>query len=79
MLLVLPDTAAPDAAPHPQHHEIRHLDSILKLHNLRLIQWVPSERAEAGYTDPLNWIDLFKRIQNAGCRMDNRPLPAKAA
>jgi hypothetical protein len=50
--------------------QIRHLDSILKLHNMRLIQWVPATKAnDPGYGDPLNWVDLFKRIQNAGCRV----------
>ena len=48
--------------------EIRHLDSILNLDKMNLIQWVPSTRFENSfYQDPLNWIGLFKRIQSAGC------------
>jgi len=50
--------------------QIKHLDSILKLHNIKLIQWVPATKAnDPNYVDPLNWIGLFKRIQNAGCRV----------
>jgi len=41
--------------------EIRHLDSLFRLDKLQMIQWVPNRNH-----DPLNWIDLFKRIQNAG-------------
>lgn len=47
--------------------EIKHLDTLLKIDKLRLIQWVPSEQAGCPeYKDPMNWIDLFKRIQSAG-------------
>ena len=41
--------------------EIKHLDSILRLEKLQMIQWVPNRKF-----DPLNWIDLFRRIQNSG-------------
>jgi hypothetical protein len=47
--------------------EIKHLDSLFRLEKLRMIQWVPSQRLnDPYYTDPLNWIDLIKRIQNTG-------------
>ena len=47
--------------------EIKHLDSLFKLDKIRMIQWVPSTLpGEPSYSDPLNWIDLFKRIQNSG-------------
>jgi len=47
--------------------QIRHLDILLSIEKLKLIQWVPSERAnQTGYKDPMNWLSLFKRIQEAG-------------
>lgn len=47
--------------------QIRHLDILLAIEKLKLIQWVPSARVgNPTYGDPLNWIDLFKKIQNAG-------------
>ena len=49
--------------------EIMHLDSLLRIDKLHMIQWVPSTKAAAPeYTDPMNWIDLFRRIQDAGRR-----------
>ena len=50
--------------------EIKHLDSLLRIDKIHMIQWVPSQRvADPDYGNPLNWIDLFKRIQNAGKRV----------
>lgn len=47
--------------------QIRHLDTLLSIEKLRLIQWVPSSRAnQPQYGDPMNWLGLFKRIQDAG-------------
>lgn len=47
--------------------QIRHLDMLLAMEKIKVIQWVPSERVnQPDYRDPMNWIDLFKRIQNAG-------------
>ena len=47
--------------------EIRHLDLILKLDKVDMIQWVPTTRAgDPGYLDPLNWVGLIRRIQDAG-------------
>ena len=43
--------------------QIRHLDSLFRLEKIRMIQWVP---AKPDNVDPLNCIDLFKRIQNTG-------------
>jgi len=61
-----------DGLDHGMYHldgeeEIKHLDSLLKIDKLHMIQWVPSTRVnESSYSNPMNWIDLFKRIQNAG-------------
>jgi len=47
--------------------QIRHLDELLKIEKLHLIQWQPGTRMnDPGHRDPLNWLDLFKRIQAAG-------------
>lgn len=47
--------------------QIRHLDMLLAMEKIKVIQWVPSARAnQPEYRDPMNWIDLFKRIQAAG-------------
>ena len=47
--------------------QIRHLEILLSIDKLKLIQWVPSVRVnDPSYQDPLNWIKLFKRIQDAG-------------
>ncbi len=47
--------------------QIMHLDTLLSIEKLKLIQWVPSTQVgNPTYGDPLNWIDLFKRIQDAG-------------
>jgi len=45
---------------------IRHLDALLSIKALDGIQWVPG----AGDSqDPLNWIDLFLRVQKAGKKL----------
>ena len=50
--------------------EIKHLDSLLKIDKIKMIQWVPSTKmGDPDYSNPLNWIGLFKRIQNAGKRV----------
>lgn len=41
---------------------VRHLDALLALERLTGIQWVPG----AGGTPMLEWLDLLKRIQDAG-------------
>lgn len=47
--------------------QIRHLDELLKIEKLHLIQWQPGSRMNnPSHGDPLNWLDLFKRIQAAG-------------
>jgi 5-methyltetrahydrofolate--homocysteine methyltransferase len=47
--------------------QIRHLDELLKIKKLHLIQWQPGARMNnPSHGDPMNWIDLFKRIQEAG-------------
>lgn len=47
--------------------QIRHLDILLKIDKLKVIQWVPSTRMnQPEYSDPLNWLELFKRIQDGG-------------
>lgn len=47
--------------------EIRHLDELLNIEKLHLIQWVPGTKLnDPDYRDPLRWIDLFRRIQAAG-------------
>jgi 5-methyltetrahydrofolate--homocysteine methyltransferase len=47
--------------------ELRHLDSLLAIDKIRLIQWIPSSRmCQPEYKNPLNWIPLFRRIQAAG-------------
>lgn len=52
---------------------VRHLDSLLALPHLDAIQWVPG----AGAKPTVEWIELLKRIQNAGklvyayCELDH--------
>lgn len=47
--------------------EIKHLDILLSIEKIKLIQWIPSTKANMpSYKDPLNWLGLFKRIQDAG-------------
>ncbi len=52
---------------------VRHLDSLLDLPHLNAIQWVPG----AGTKPAVEWIELLKRIQDAGklvyayCEMDH--------
>lgn len=47
--------------------QIRHLDILLSIEELKIVQWVPSERVnQPEYRNPLNWLNLFKRIQDAG-------------
>ena len=42
---------------------IQHLDALLSLENLHAIQWTPG----AGVSnDPMDWLDLFRRIQAGG-------------
>lgn len=70
---VVPDlTASYSAVDYGIYHmdgpeQIRHLDLLLGIDSLHLIQWMPgSKMANPGFGDPLNWIDLFKRIQAGG-------------
>jgi hypothetical protein len=47
--------------------EIKHLPCLLSIEKIHLIQWVPSAKVGCpSYADPLNWIDLFRWIQDAG-------------
>lgn len=46
--------------------QIPHLDMLLSLENLNAIQWVYG----AGKPGPSNWIDLYKRIEEAGKCID---------
>jgi len=65
---VLPDLAACcDMMEHAFYHldgpgEIRHLDMLLSLENLRGIQWIPGD----GSPPPEEWLPLLKRIRDAG-------------
>jgi hypothetical protein len=45
---------------------IKHLDAILGIKALGGIQWVPGAGASQ---DPLDWIDLFRRVQAAGKKL----------
>lgn len=45
---------------------IKHLDALLAIDALDGIQWVPGAGVS---TDPLDWIDLFRRIQAAGKKL----------
>lgn len=46
---------------------IRHVDELLKIEKLDLIQWVPGTKiGDPQFTNPLNWIDLFRKIQEGG-------------
>ena len=42
---------------------IKHLDALLDIEELRLVQWSPGAGASA---DPMDWLDLFRRIQSKG-------------
>jgi hypothetical protein len=46
---------------------IKHLDAILGIDELHGIQWVPGAGAS---TDPMDWLDLIRRIQAAGKRIE---------
>jgi hypothetical protein len=47
--------------------EICHLDALLEIEKLHLIQWVHSTKVNnPEYGDPLRWLDLFHRIQAGG-------------
>lgn len=47
--------------------EIRHLDILLSMDKIKLIQWVPSKLyGDTDNRDPMKWIPLFRRIQAAG-------------
>jgi len=48
--------------------QIRHLDMMLQIDKLHLIQWVPGHRTSnpVHHADPMNWLDLFRRIQESG-------------
>ena len=45
---------------------IQHLDALLSIEALDGIQWVPGAEASR---DPLDWIDLFLRVQKAGKKL----------
>ena len=45
---------------------IKHLDALLSIRALDGIQWVPGSGASG---DPLDWIDLFRRVQEAGKKL----------
>lgn len=45
---------------------IRHLDALLEIEALDGIQWVPGAGASA---DPMDWIDLFRRVQAGGKKL----------
>lgn len=57
--------------------EIRHLDELMKIEKLHLIQWVPGVRIHSNHGDPMNWLDLFKRVQAAGKKILIRCPPAR--
>jgi 5-methyltetrahydrofolate--homocysteine methyltransferase len=65
---ILPDLAACcDKMEHAFYHldgpgEIRHLDTLLSLENLKGIQWIPGD----GSPPPEEWLPLLKRIRDAG-------------
>lgn len=41
---------------------MNHLDQLLAIPNLRGIQWIPG----AGQPEPEEWLDVLKKIRNAG-------------
>lgn len=43
--------------------EIQHLDSLFTIDKIKIIQWMPSPKISQ---DPLDWIPLFRRIQESG-------------
>lgn len=46
---------------------IRHVEALLEIPKLDLIQWVAGTRmGEPEWANPLNWIDLYRRIQQGG-------------
>jgi hypothetical protein len=46
---------------------LRHVEALLEIPKLDLIQWVAGTRmGEPDWGNPLNWIDLYRRIQAAG-------------
>jgi len=46
---------------------IRHVDELLKIEKLHLIQWVPGTKiGDPQFTNPLNWITLYRKIQAGG-------------
>lgn len=52
--------------------QVRHLNSLLTLDALKVIQYVPSAAkpsAEGFHRDPMEWIDVFRRIQDAGKKL----------
>ena len=65
---VMPDLeACIDALDDPFYHldgpgQIRHLDMFLSLDKLKGIQWIPGD----GQPPPHEWLDLLKRIRDAG-------------
>lgn len=46
---------------------IKHLDAMLGIEELAGIQWVPGAGAS---TNPMDWLDLIRRIQAAGRRVE---------
>lgn len=55
---------------------IRHLDALLGIEALAGIQWVPGAGASQ---DPLDWIDLFRRVQAAGKKLQIYCQPHRVA
>ena len=43
--------------------EIQHLDSLFTIDKIKIIQWMPSPKISQ---DPVDWIPLFRRIQESG-------------
>ncbi len=47
--------------------QFRHLDHLLAIEKLKIIQWQPGQKmGNPHFGDALNWIDLFRKIQDAG-------------
>lgn len=78
---VLPDLAACcDAIPYPFYHldgkgQLRHLDLLLALPQLRGIQWIPGD----GAPPPEEWLPVLKKIRDAGklCQLYVSPTGAQ--
>ncbi|MBI3945201.1 MAG: hypothetical protein HY321_04730 [Armatimonadetes bacterium] len=55
------------------HEQIRHLDALLSIESLKVIQYVPVSKLPVPpggfHRDPMEWIDLFRRIQEAGKKL----------